>query len=203
MFPAMSSPICRVSTGYLNTVNDTVPGGTSSGMSGSSVPAKFAGQLGKFLTVSQEQIALLTNTSIGTLYGGVYQYVQFNSSGSTPAPEIGQALFWDNAEDPESFIVTDTDTTTSVCTPAGVYIGGIEDGNYGFIQVAGLCEVLTAHSLAIAPSTGQQLVVAATGLFNNSSDVGAAAQTYSAWAVEIPANFTLIKAQIAFLAFRG
>lgn len=202
MYPAMASPIIRVN-GFLNTVNDTVPGGTASGMAGTPVPSKFAGQLGKFLTVSQEQIALMTDTSVGTLYGGVYQYVQFNASGATPAPEIGQALFWDNAEDPADFIVTDTDTTTSVCTPAGVYIGGIEDGNYGFIQVAGLCDVLTAHSLTTVPATGQQLVVASTGLFDNSTSIASAVQTYSAWAVEIPANFTLIKAQIAFLAFRG
>lgn len=198
---AFFSQIINISTGYLNTVADTVAGGVTSGMAGAT-NGKFQGQLGKLLAVAQDQIAPLYDSSVGTLYGGVYQYVKFSDDLGTPAPEIGQALFWDPTADAADFVVLDDDGLTGVPQPAGVYIGGPGAGEYGFIQIAGLCEVLTAQSLAIAPTTGQGLVVAATGLFNNASSV--TNPNYAAYAIEIPANFTLIKAQMTgFGAFRG
>src|SRR5690348_14188593 len=99
---AWESPIIRVSTGLLNTVNDTVVGGQASGMVGTA-RSKFGGQLGKMLAVSQSQIGQMYSSAIGTLYSGVYQYVKFNS-GDT-APVIGQSCFWLDASAVGDFTV--------------------------------------------------------------------------------------------------
>lgn len=195
---AWESPIIRVSTGLLNTVNDTVIA-NQSGITGAS---KFGGQLGKMLTVSQEQIAQMFDASVGTLFGGVYQYVQLSESLGTPQPEIGQALFWDqSAGAVGDFIVTDTDGTTAVPQVAGVYIGGPEAGNYGFIQIAGPVMALFAGALTNAAQTGQGLTVTAAGLFDNATPVN---PIYTAYAIGLPVISTLVKVQLSgFLSLRG
>jgi hypothetical protein len=177
-------------------VNDTVIG-NQSGISGVS---KFGGQLGKLLAVSSDQIALMFSSAVGTLYAGVYQYVQLASNLGTPAPEIGQCLFWDTSEDPADFIVTDTKDETSIPTAAGVYIGGAEAGNYGFIQIAGIVKGLFG-ALTGGASTGQGLTVTAAGLFDNNTPVN---PQYLGWAVELPVAHALKKVQLSnFLSLRG
>lgn len=198
---AFESQIIRVNSGQINTVRDTVPGGVGSGMSSDTIIPKFAGQLGKMLTVSQEQIALLTDTSVGTLYGGVYQYVRMATDLGTPAPVVGQALFWDPDTAPGLFVVNDTDDLTAVPQVAGVYVGGPEAGEYGFIQVAGPCMVKIASSLTNAGQTGQGLSPNSAGLWNNTSVLN---PVYAAYAIGLPVNFTLVKVQLSgFLSFRG
>lgn len=198
---AFESSIIRVNTGYLNTVADTVPGGTTSGMAGTGGNPKFGGQLGKQLAVSTEMIAQLQNTSVGTLYAGVYQYVRMALDLGTPEPVIGQALWWDLTADPDEFVVTDTDTTTAAPQCAGVYIGGPAAGEYGFIQIAGVVRVKIAASLTNVGQSGQGLSPNSAGLWNNTSVLN---PVYAAYAMGTPANFTLVKAQLsAFLSLRG
>lgn len=198
---AFESPIIRVNSGQLNTVRDTVPGGVTSGIGGTGGKAKFAGQLGKILAVSQEQIGLMQDTSVGTLFGGAYQYVRLSEDLGTPAPEIGQALFWDPSADPGDFVVNDTDGTTAVPQVAGVYIGGPEAGEYGFIQIAGPVMALFAGALTNAAQTGQGLTVTAAGLFDNATPVN---PIYTAYAIGLPAVDVLRKVQLSgFLSFRG
>src|SRR5215813_13364021 len=98
---AWESPIIIVSTGLLNTVNDSVIGGTASGASGSS---KFGGQLGKILWVSSGQISQMYSSTIGTLYAGAYQYVKL-AAAQTIA--VGDLLYWDQTGSDDSvFTVT-------------------------------------------------------------------------------------------------
>ena len=122
------SQIIRVSTGKLNTVNDTVIA-NQSGITGVS---KFGGQLGKVVYLAQDQISTMFDSSVGTLFGGAMPLrASLGGSFSTPEPAVGQMLFWDdNPLDPGSYIVTDT-PPTDVPNPAGVYIGGIEAGTTG------------------------------------------------------------------------
>lgn len=193
---AWDSPIIRVSTGLLNTVNDTVIA-NQSGISGAS---KFGGQLGKYLGVSQDQIGLMQDTSVGVLYGGLYQYVQLSETLGTPAPEVGQMLFWDASEAVGSYIVTDTKDETSIPNPAGVYIGGPDAGNYGFIFKAGLVLGLFG-ALTGGASTGQGVTVTALGLFDNNTPVN---PQYVGWAVQLPVAYTRKLINLSnILSFRG
>lgn len=155
-----NTSVIRVSTGTLNTVNDTYIGGAPAGYIGGTAPySQYAGQLGKPLIVGQDQIAVLTNTTIGTLYTGVYQYVRL--AAASAAPVIGQVAFWDNSADPGLFQVTDVEgtTTTQGVAAAGIFINAITPGNYGFIQTEGIATVKYQGSLTGTPSIGVTVVV--------------------------------------------
>ena len=63
----------RVTAGYLNDVNDPAPGVPLASPSGSIVQ-NYAGQMGGKLFLGSVTASALSDTAVGTLYGGVYQY---------------------------------------------------------------------------------------------------------------------------------
>lgn len=162
---AWESPIIRISTGFLNTVNDTVIANQATLGSRS----RYAGQLGKNLCVSQDQIAALTNTSIGTLYGGIYQYVRRRSTDdSSPALGRGKIAFWDTTVTgfPGTFQVTTDENLSSADNAvmiAGIFINNIEPGHYGFIQWLGECYVRFRSVLTSAGAIGSRCYAAGAG----------------------------------------
>jgi hypothetical protein len=162
---AWESPIIRISTGFLNTVNDTVIA-NSAGITGRS---KFAGQLGKNLWVSQEQIAGITNTTIGTLYGGAYQYIRRRATDdNSPALGAGKIAFWDTVVTGwnSAFQVTTDENLSSADNAvmiAGIFINNIEPGNYGFIQWLGECSVRFRSVLTAAGAIGSRVYAAGAG----------------------------------------
>lgn len=156
---AWDSPIIRVSTGQLNSVDDALIGGVSGGSGGFS---KYAGQLGKRLVVDQSQIGLLSDAAVGTLYGGVYQYVRLSEDAD--APVVGEVAFWDLTEPYGAYQVTDDPSqgATDGTTLAGVFINAITPGNYGFVQVLGVASVLYTNPVT-ASGIGNPVVVVASG----------------------------------------
>ena len=83
------SPIIRVTTGKLNTVNDNVPGGVES-IGGR---ARFSGQLGKHLWLDPSQIDGMFDATVGTLFGGRFRYVRMRGADAdSPALAVGQIL---------------------------------------------------------------------------------------------------------------
>ena len=60
--------IQRLSSGALNTVNDSLAGG-GGGNIGPQV-GLAPGQLGKIIELDDSEVTLVTNTAMGTLYGG-------------------------------------------------------------------------------------------------------------------------------------
>ena len=132
------SPIVRVgASGYINVVNDavigmpTAPGGVG--------VTKFAGQLGKLIELDDSQVRY--NSAVGTVYGGVFQYVRLAASSAVPI--IGQQLFWDslaNAAD-NLYQVTTSETagtTDSAVNRAGTCLSAsLTVGNYTWIQISG------------------------------------------------------------------
>lgn len=101
--------------GKLNTVYDDFAGG------GNAAPGLNPGQLGLVNTLTKEHALQLSNTEVGTLYEGDYQYVKL---GETPTvdetliiPFRGLALFW---EDRANFVVTTNDEVRSEL--AGVFL---------------------------------------------------------------------------------
>lgn len=159
------SPIIRISSGFLNTVNDTVIANQATLGSRS----RYAGQLGKSLFVSHDQIAALTNTTVGTLYGGGYQYIRRRSTDdNSPALGPGKILFWDTTiTNWQDFFQVTTDENLSssdnAVMIAGISIGNIEPGKYGFIQWLGECYVRFRSVLTTAGAIGSRVYAAGAG----------------------------------------
>ena len=186
---AWESPIIRVSTGLLNTVNDTVIA-NQEGISGAS---KFGGQLGKMLAVSQEQIGQMYSSTVGTLYAGVFQYVQFNVGDTVPV--IGQSAFWLTGSNPNSFIVS-TDSNggaTSTPMPAGVFINIPTAGNYCFIQIAGLVVVKYKSGLTVAAATGAPVIAASTGLADTNAGTNVPNFLGTAWTLPVSNSTAIVQ----------
>ena len=156
------SPIIRVTTGRLNTVNDNVIGGVES-IGGR---ARFAGQLGKHLWVDPDSIDNMHDSSIGTLYGGRYRYVRMRGlDADSPVTAVGQVLFWDTTLTnwQTRYQVTreaDLSSVDNAIMIAGVYIGGFDTDNYGFIQDLGMVPVLLRAVLTVAGAIGSRVYVA-------------------------------------------
>lgn len=167
------SPIIRVTTGLLNTVNDTVIGGGGTGASGSS---KFRGQLGKTIWFAPEIIGNMYSSTVGTLYGGRYRYVRMrDGDDDSPAVAVGQILFWDTTlTNWQTFYqVTRDENLSSVDNAvmiAGIYLGGFTGGNYGFIQDLGMVPIRNRAVLTVAGAIGSRTYAAGTG--DTGSDQG-------------------------------
>lgn len=207
-----SSQIIRVSTGKLNTVNDTVIGGES-GITGVS---KFAGQLGKHLTVGSEQIAQMFSSTIGTLYAGRYRYVRRRSTDdASPSLSAGKIAFWDTTVSnwQTAYQVTTDENLSSSANAvmrAGIFINNISPGNYGFIQDLGEVAIRFRAVLTAAGAIGSPVYAAAagdTGTDQGTADVlttdstSVANERFMGFAVEAPAGGGLKLVLLAFDAF--
>lgn len=186
---AWESPIIRVSTGLLNTVNDTVIA-NSAGISGAS---KFGGQLGKILWVGQSQIAQMYSSTVGTLYAGAYQYVKFNS-GDT-APVVGQAAFWLDASAVGDFTVSTDSNGNATSTPmvAGIFLSIPTAGNYCFIQIAGIATVKYKSGLTVSAATGAPVIVASTGLADTNAGTNVPNFIGTAWTLPVSNDKALVQ----------
>ncbi len=155
------SPIIWITTGKLNTVNDNVIGGSES-IGGRS---RFAGQLGKHVWFAPEQIDNMFDPAIGTLYGGRYRYVRMRAGDAdSPVTAVGQTLFWDTTitDWQKKYQVTreaDLSSVDNAIMIAGVYLGGFDTDNYGFIQDLGMVPILFRASLTAAAAIGSRVYV--------------------------------------------
>jgi hypothetical protein len=146
----MFKQIVRVTTGLLNTVNDAVAGGSVASGTGAN---PYAGQLGAIAYFGPSDIRF--DSSIGTLYEGWYQYVQFLVSGGAPAR--GLMAFW---SDLTNFVVTMTAVNGQ---HAGVVLNSVTAGQYGWIQISGLASVKFANSITKATPAVKDLVLTTDG----------------------------------------
>ena len=169
---------------FLNDVNDANSGGTIVSLpSGAPSPAVSQDIPGDRIVLDDATATALSDTSVGTLYGGVYMYVG-TVSGATNAIARGQIAYWRANELPggaaQGYTVTsDVQPSSSVPTfIAGIFINAITKGNFGWIQVAGFANVLFDQTLTLA---SQGLWVTAKVSSNastpGSADVGAASST--------------------------
>lgn len=191
---ANRSQVVRISTGFLNTVNDANAGGANTADSSGLAP----GQLGATVVFNDANVPFASAT--GTLYGGVYQYVQFKS-GTTATSAIGGPVYW---ADRANFIVT-PDPPTGLPDPAGIAIAVVSKGNYGFILVEGRVAVMPRSSITkVTPAIGDSVALIATA---NVTDDLADATTFNPnthpsilvgqW-LAAPANSTLTLAAVSF-----
>ncbi len=171
------SNIIRVTTGRLNTVNDTYIGGAPTGTGSNS---RYAGQLGKALWFGpqSDQIGVMFDSTVGTLYGGRYRYVRMRAGDDdSPAVGVGQILFWDTTLTnwQQYYQVTRDENLSSVDNAvmiAGIYLGGFTGGNYGFIQDLGMVNVRFRSVLTTAGAIGSRAY--ATGAGDIGTDQGTA-----------------------------
>lgn len=164
----------RLVSRLLNDVNDPAPGVplASSSASGSIIQPYY-GLVGKRLVLTAAMAKALSDTAIGTLYEGIYQYVQTKAA-STAAPARGCLCY---CQDYENYIVTPdvsaTDPVLGGPNPglwAGVYISAPTKGNYCFIQIAGKASVqLKSGPTKTTPVMGDLVMADSTS--SNKADV--------------------------------
>ena len=193
---AWDSPIIRISTGLLNTVNDSVIA-NQSGITGAS---KFGGQLGKTLWVSSEQIAQMYSSTIGTLYAGAYQYVKLAAAQTIVR---GDLLYWDQSAAANTFTVTKAvDTTTlNYQSFAGFALNVITAGRYGFIQIAGIASGLYVASITGTKAIGRGVMgsVATAGRVDviDAAITGVTQNNFLGWAVSLPTDGSIGQIQLS------
>lgn len=157
------SDVLTITTGKINTVNDTYPGG------GTDAPGLRQGQLGAAMQLNAAQALALSDTSVGTLYAGVYQYVQFLSTQSGTTVK-GGPMYW---SDLSSFIVT-ADVPTGAPGFCGVALNVVSKGSYGFILVEGECQCQPLDNTTKGtPAIGDTMVTATIGRFDDLADATA------------------------------
>lgn len=183
-----------VNAKYLNDVNDSVVGGALLG-----VPSGVQSSQGQ-QTLPGDRIILddatalaLSDTAVGTLYGGIYMYV-LSKSGSTAAPAAQVPAFFLAADIGVQYQVTpDAQPTAAIPTFfAGVYINAISKGQYGWIQIAGIATV-TYQGTVTSTTAGHTVNV---GISQTPPAFDAGVATYTALlyglcvgvAIDAPAN---------------
>lgn len=164
--------------GYLNGgAGDSVVGGAISGVpSAIGAIQGIQDDPGDRVVIGFSDARALSKTSIGTLYGGVYQYVQVLST-ATIAPAVGLAAFTVTSPTPSPIHTVTTDETqpTGANLWQGVFIQALTKGYNGYIQVAGKATVLFTTPLTGTGAAGAAVFTAADGAgrFDTFDGVGA------------------------------
>lgn len=160
---AWDSKILTITNGKgLNRVNDASPGLSVSSGTGQQ---KF-NTLGGRLILGPDEV--LYDTSIGTLYGGIYQYIGVRSADVT-VPARGLTCFWDITATEDLYQVSTLETIGGTATTqtssyfAGIFINAITKGNYGFIQIAGKSSVKFRTTLTGTAAIGNPVYCADAG----------------------------------------
>lgn len=176
---------------WLNDVNDSTSGGAVvSAPSGVPSAAISATQPGDRIVLDDAAALALSDTTVGTLYGGVYMYVGTLAS-ATAAIKRGAIAFWRSNELPggasQAYTVT-SDANPTAAVPAyiaGVFINpttssgtgvSITLGNYCWIQVAGTASVLFDNTTT-ASATGSTVSAKVSATNASTADSGVALST--------------------------
>jgi hypothetical protein len=161
----------------LNDVNDASSGGVivslPSGVTGPQVSQTIPGDV---IVLDDATASALSDTAVGTLYGGLYMYVQTYAS-STASPALGAAAFMRAADLPPAAIglyqvTADAQPTAALPTLyAGVFINAITKGNFGWIQTGGVISVLFDSTITTA-AVGNPVTIKTSPTVASTFDVG-------------------------------
>jgi hypothetical protein len=161
---------------FLNDVNDAAQGGVIVSVpSGAPSPAVSQDIPGDRIVLDDATALALSDTAIGTLFGGVYQYVQFKTT--TRAAVRGGIVFNKLADIGTAYTVYgDADPSTAVPTHiAGILINVLTANNYGWIQVAGAASILFDSATLTANADGNWVTAKVSATTASTADVGAVA----------------------------
>lgn len=153
---------------------DSVVGGSITSVP-SGVPAsQFIQDIpGDRIIFGQADALALSKTSVGTLYGGLYQYVRTKSN-STATPTLNRLVYWDNTVNYNLYQVTPDEVTGMI---AGSCINTLTKGYSWWIQIAGLASLRFRASITGTPTVGRGVFAAMAGA---GSDVGTVDQLVGA-----------------------
>lgn len=207
------SNIARVTTGLFNTVNDLYIGGPNK----IGTDARYAGQLGKILTIGNDQIAQMFDSTVGNLYGGRYQYVKRRATDpASPTLAAGKLAFWDTTvSNWQTAFQATTDenisTNQNATIRAGVWLNAVTPGNYGWIFIGGGITPIRFRSVLTASGvTGSPVYAAGAGDAGDdegtadvlSTDSTALAnEKFLGWAITAPTGGSLTNVLVADDAF--
>lgn len=210
------SPIVRLTTGFIDNINDTVVGGGGGG-TGAGGSAKTAGQLGQGFWLDD---SILQWNSATAGFGGHFRYVRLSSASVAPL-ERGQIVFWDVTVADNLYQVTTSEagTTPGAMLRAGIVLNASwTPGNYSVIQDVGPCYVQFRAALTAVPSgvgCGVYCAAAGAGVDNGEADVLANANPatwsdvsifqgrYLGTAITLPVNGGLTLVDLDFKNIRG
>jgi len=159
--------IAKLGARLLNDINDSIPGGGVAGYTGQ--PNQYEGQVGTTITLDAATALKFSDTTVGTLYAGTYQYVKFyvSQSGTTVK---GGPVYW---QDADNYVVT-ADVPTGAPGFAGVALNVVTKGNYGWILVEGKCQCQPLDNTTKGtPAIGDTMVTATIGRFDDLADATA------------------------------
>lgn len=186
-FTKQPQQLSAAGAGYLN-------GGTGDAVIGgqlTSVPSTVTASQGiqdtpgDRIILGMADALALSKTSVGTLYGGLYQYVTTYAS-STATPTINRAAFWRTASADNSYTVTpDESGATGANLRAGVFINTLTAGNSWWIQVAGKVKVLFRAAISGIPSAG-------CAVYNANQGAGADVGTFDCLDGGVAPTFTQV-----------
>lgn len=156
---------------YLNSGSgDSVVGGLLTGVpSGVAASQGIQDVPGDRIIFGMADALALSNTTVGTLYGGMYQYVRTKSN-STATPTLNRAVFWDNTVNYNLYQTTPDEVTGFW---AGFNINTLTKGYNWWIQIAGMITMRFLASITGTPTVGRGVFLAMAGA---GSDVGSVDQ---------------------------
>lgn len=146
----------RMTTNYLNQQSrrgDPAPGvPVSTAQVSGSIVQPYYGMAGGKTTITNPWASQFADPTVGPLYGGVIQYVQFSAGMVTPATR-GAVCFWLN--EPNYLVTTDYSAALSF-KPAGIIINPDTPGNWDFIYIGGIAMTLFGGAAALGAMVASQ-----------------------------------------------
>lgn len=162
-------------TTKLNDVNDTVAGDQGAGGTASFTSAAATALyalIGVRILLDNVAALALSDTVVGTLYAGIYQYVNL-LPGGTNAGVRGQMAFWATTQIGANIFAADGITPYSITGDgsatvgdglwAGPFINALTKGNFGWIQITGIASVLF-QATPTSNLVGASVIVNTTGV---------------------------------------
>jgi hypothetical protein len=143
---------------FLNDVNDANSGGVIVSVpTGAPSPAVSQTIPGDRIVVDDPTALALSDTVIGTLYGGVYSYVQYKTT--TRPAQRGGVAFFHTADIGVAYIAYgDPDPSAALPTHIyGIWISAPTANNYCWIQVAGAASVQFDNAALGSAADGQMV----------------------------------------------
>lgn len=149
---------------FLNDVNDSAAGGAIVSLpSGAPAPQSSQTQVSDRIVLDTATALALSDTTVGTLFGGIYMYVATKSN-MTATPAVGLLAFWDTSVGDSNYQVTcDESGSQGANLIAGIVINAVTKGNFCWIQIGGKATVKFRAVLTGTPANGCGVYAAAAG----------------------------------------
>ena len=137
------NPSIKLISGTVNGENNPALGNQLSNATfAGGLISSYGGFLGVKMSFSADDALKMSNTTIGTLYGGTYMMVRISATATQSNLARGRLVFWDTTVAEDLYQVSNDETQNGGLPEiAGVLVNAPTAGNYCFVQVAGRATV--------------------------------------------------------------